>query len=171
MPPVLVRLQPPALTFQQTASPVSDLRSFGLREEAALHRVSKSVRPSAGVTLLPDSAPGIPSPERPAGVGPDAWPGLVSDEVGSGKTIEAGLVLQRAADSQHDRRYLVLTGPSLVDQWVEELNDKFNLSPVTTTQPLARADPARFWRESVGLGASLHMLKHPALLELTLRVQ
>jgi SNF2 family DNA or RNA helicase len=64
------------------------------------------------------------------------------------------------------KRFLVLTVPSLVDQWEEELNDKFDLPTVTTNHAGARDDAEKFWRESTGLVASLHTLKQPAQLEI-----
>jgi len=49
---------------------------------------------------------------------------LLADEVGLGKTIEAGLVLsQRWAERK--RRILVITPASLRKQWQEELQQKF----------------------------------------------
>jgi adenine-specific DNA-methyltransferase len=51
---------------------------------------------------------------------------LLADEVGLGKTIEAGLVLsQRWAE--HKRRILVITPSNLRKQWYQELTDKFFL--------------------------------------------
>src|SRR6266542_4256871 len=63
------------------------------------------------------------------------------------------------------KKFLVLTVPSLVDQWAEELNDKFGLETVTTNDDAARNDPQTFWRERPGVVASLHTLKQPAHLE------
>jgi SNF2 family DNA or RNA helicase len=42
------------------------------------------------------------------------------------------------------------------------LNDKFNLTVATTNQAAARSDGDRFWRENLGIVASLHTLKQPA---------
>lgn len=53
--------------------------------------------------------------------------GLLCDEVGLGKTIEAGLVLKEYLTRQMAQRVLVLTPPALVEQWREELAVKFNL--------------------------------------------
>lgn len=54
--------------------------------------------------------------------------GLLCDEVGLGKTIEAGLVIQEYLLRQMAERVLILTPPGLVEQWREELNQKFGLS-------------------------------------------
>jgi ERCC4-related helicase len=51
---------------------------------------------------------------------------LLADEVGLGKTIEAGLVIsQRWAERQ--RRVLIITPPNLRKQWHQELTEKFFL--------------------------------------------
>jgi SNF2 family DNA or RNA helicase len=86
--------------------------------------------------------------------------------VGLGKTIEAGLVLKELLTRGMVKRFLVLTVPSLVDQWEEELSDKFGLATATTNQAAARGDSQRFWRENTGIIASLHTLKQPAQLEI-----
>ena len=54
---------------------------------------------------------------------------ILADEVGLGKTIEAGLVLcQKWAEKK--RRLLVICPASLRKQWSLELQDKFNLPNV-----------------------------------------
>lgn len=51
---------------------------------------------------------------------------ILADEVGLGKTIEAGLVLsQKWAEGK--RRILIITPASLRKQWVQEMKDKFFL--------------------------------------------
>ncbi len=52
---------------------------------------------------------------------------LLADEVGLGKTITAGLVLRECLERGLISNALILTPPSLVDQWVAELKSKFNL--------------------------------------------
>ena len=50
---------------------------------------------------------------------------LLADEVGLGKTIEAGLVLsQKLAERKH--RILVITPANLRNQWHQELQEKFS---------------------------------------------
>ncbi|MDL2273630.1 DEAD/DEAH box helicase [Oscillospiraceae bacterium OttesenSCG-928-G22] len=51
---------------------------------------------------------------------------ILADEVGLGKTIEAGLVLSQLW-SQGERKLLVILPPNLIGQWQEELADKFSL--------------------------------------------
>lgn len=54
--------------------------------------------------------------------------GMLCDEVGLGKTIEAGLVIQEYWLRQMIERVLILTPPGLVEQWREELIQKFGLT-------------------------------------------
>jgi SNF2 family DNA or RNA helicase len=94
---------------------------------------------------------------------------LLSDEVGLGKTIEAGLVLKEYLTRGLVRRFLVLTVPSLIDQWAEELESKFGLRSVTSNQPQFRNEPERFWTEESALIASIHTFKQDAHLALAAR--
>jgi ATP-dependent helicase HepA len=53
---------------------------------------------------------------------------LLADEVGLGKTIEAGILIrQYVLDRPRDHRVLVLVPPHLVEQWQDELRYKFHL--------------------------------------------
>ncbi len=55
---------------------------------------------------------------------------ILADEVGLGKTIEAGLILKEYMVRGLVRRALILVPASLVLQWVRELNQKFGISAV-----------------------------------------
>lgn len=52
---------------------------------------------------------------------------LLADEVGLGKTIEAGLILHRLLLTGRARRVLILAPDSLVHQWLVEMLRRFNL--------------------------------------------
>jgi len=52
---------------------------------------------------------------------------LLADEVGLGKTIEAGLVLHRLLVTERIRRVLVVVPASLLHQWLVEMLRRFNL--------------------------------------------
>ena len=52
---------------------------------------------------------------------------MICDEVGLGKTIEAGLVIRQLIISGRVRRCLILAPASVLRQWQEELYEKFNL--------------------------------------------
>ncbi len=53
---------------------------------------------------------------------------LLSDEVGLGKTITTGIVLKECIQRGFIKNVLILTPPSLVNQWEEELREKFELN-------------------------------------------
>jgi len=56
---------------------------------------------------------------------------LIADDVGIGKTVEAGLVTRELLDRGEIERFAVLCPPQLVEQWQEELRDKFHLDAET----------------------------------------
>ncbi|WP_435547975.1 SNF2-related protein [Desulfobacterium sp. N47] len=60
---------------------------------------------------------------------------LLSDEVGLGKTIEAGIVLKEYIQRGMVKTALVLTPNPLVSQWREELSVKFGLDFPSTDDP------------------------------------
>ncbi|MBF0405953.1 MAG: DEAD/DEAH box helicase [Candidatus Riflebacteria bacterium] len=53
---------------------------------------------------------------------------LLADEVGLGKTIEAGLILKEYLLRGMVKKVLILTPASLITQWQQELKTKFDLS-------------------------------------------
>ncbi len=55
---------------------------------------------------------------------------LIADDVGVGKTIEAGLILREMLDRGEIRRFAVLCPPYLCYQWQKELAEKFHLDAV-----------------------------------------
>ena len=59
--------------------------------------------------------------------------GMFCDEVGLGKTIEAGLVIKEYLARNIVQRLMVVTPASLVEQWREELAVKFGLPGFVTT--------------------------------------
>jgi len=70
---------------------------------------------------------------------------LIADDVGVGKTIEAGLIAREFVDRGEVGRLAVICPPYLCDQWQEELKNKFNLDAViirsNTLAALERALP------------------------------
>src|SRR5690606_27270848 len=52
---------------------------------------------------------------------------LIADDVGIGKTIEAGLILREFMDRGEVDAFSVLCPPHLVDQWIRELKDRFGI--------------------------------------------
>lgn len=63
---------------------------------------------------------------------------LLADEVGLGKTIEAGLILRELLLSRKAQNALVLVPASVIEQWQEELWEKLALR-------VPRFDGKRFW--------------------------
>jgi superfamily II DNA or RNA helicase len=72
---------------------------------------------------------------------------LLADEVGLGKTIEAGMVLKEYMLRGMAERVLILTPASLVGQWRDEMASKFGIEFATSHDPLLRSDPAAFWAQ------------------------
>ena len=58
------------------------------------------------------------------------WPPklLIADEVGLGKTIQAGLLLRQAWLAGRVKRILILAPKAVLNQWQIELHEKFNLN-------------------------------------------
>lgn len=80
--------------------------------------------------------------------------GLLADEVGLGKTIEAGIVLKEHLLRGLVRTALVLVPASLVEQWAEELREKFELDFLVSRG----ADGA--WGQHPLIIASLETARH-----------
>ncbi len=55
---------------------------------------------------------------------------ILADEVGLGKTIEAGLILKEYLVRGLVKKALILAPASLVNQWVDELNQKFHIPAI-----------------------------------------
>ena len=82
--------------------------------------------------------------------------GMLCDEVGLGKTIEAGLVIKEYLMRQMAERILIITPPGLVQQWREELRQKFGLRDfVTNADDAFRAAGADAWSRYPRVIASL----------------
>ena len=58
---------------------------------------------------------------------------LIADDVGIGKTIEAGLILRELMDRGEVDAFSVLCPPHLVEQWVGELKQRFGIDAVAVT--------------------------------------
>ncbi len=62
---------------------------------------------------------------------------LIADDVGIGKTVEAGLIVRELMDRGEITRLAVLCPPHLVEQWQAELQNRFNLQAVALTSASA----------------------------------
>jgi superfamily II DNA or RNA helicase len=52
---------------------------------------------------------------------------LIADDVGIGKTVEAGLIVRELIDRGEVKRFAVLCPPQIAEQWHSELRTKFHL--------------------------------------------
>ncbi len=92
---------------------------------------------------------------------------LLADDVGLGKTIEAGLILSELLVRRRVQRVLVLCPASLQSQWQSELREKFSLDCEIVdrdrTHRLRRklGMDANPWRSSPRLISSYHYFKQP----------
>ena len=91
---------------------------------------------------------------------PDRWPfrWLVADDVGLGKTIEAGPILMPLMASDKVKRLLVLVPAKLVPQWQSRLKAMFDIRLQRYSSTL---DSARnsFWDTATAVVASFHTLR------------
>jgi hypothetical protein len=96
---------------------------------------------------------------------------LLADDVGLGKSIEAGLILAELIRRRRIRRVLILCPAWLRYQWKEEMKSKFNLGfdivDRAETHALRKrlgldANPWRTFQRAI---ASYHYLKQPDVLE------
>ncbi len=94
-------------------------------------------------------------------------PYLLCDEVGLGKTIEAGIALKRLLLTGRVKRCLLLVPASLLTQWQEELIEKFNLNTWQYTGSgfidahgnETAEDPTNPWNTHDVIIASSHLAK------------
>ena len=63
---------------------------------------------------------------------------LIADDVGIGKTIEAGLIAREMLDRGEVERLTVICPPQLCDQWRQELDDKFGIDAEVVRTGTAR---------------------------------
>lgn len=96
---------------------------------------------------------------------------LLADDVGLGKTIEAGLILTELLLRRRVQRVLILTPASLRMQWRDEMWDKFSLPfdlvDRDETHALRRrlGMDANPWRSHSRIIASYHYLRQPDVLD------
>ncbi len=84
---------------------------------------------------------------------------LLCDEVGLGKTIEAGMLLKEYLLRGLVRHALILVPPSLVAQWKDELAVKFGIECRTTDDQEYRESPEKFWKDTQLIIASINTAK------------
>lgn len=99
---------------------------------------------------------------------PTRW--LVADDVGLGKTIEAGLILEPLMAGGRVRRLLVLAPARLVPQWRDRLKSMFDirLQEYSTAQDKGSVS---FWETASQVVASFQTLRQERALERLLRAE
>ncbi len=96
---------------------------------------------------------------------------LIADDVGVGKTIEAGLIIQELLLRRKIRRVLILTPAFLKPQWQGEMKDRFSLNfnivdrEETTKLRKDQGLTANPWRLLPRIISSYHYLRQPDVLE------
>ncbi len=90
----------------------------------------------------------------------ESWPTrwLVADDVGLGKTIEAGLILWPLLTRDDIKRILILCPASLVEQWQYRLRTMFDIR-LARYVPEADDDKSDFWHTHPTVVASLQTLR------------
>jgi len=90
----------------------------------------------------------------------DTWPTrwLVADDVGLGKTIEAGMILWPLLANGTVRRLLIVCPAHLVEQWQYRLRTIFDIR-LARYSPDADTDKSDFWGTHPFVVASLHTLR------------
>lgn len=96
---------------------------------------------------------------------------LLADDVGLGKTVEAGLILSELLIRRRVRRVLILSPASLRTQWQQEMNDKFSIPFDIVDRDQTHSLRKRLgldanpWRTFPRVVTSFHYLKQPDVLE------
>lgn len=83
---------------------------------------------------------------------------ILADEVGLGKTIEAGLICKEYLCRGMIKSLLVLTPATLVSQWQSELAEKFAIETVTSDE--RDETPEEFWTLNEHIVSSITVAKH-----------
>ena len=87
---------------------------------------------------------------------PTRW--LIADDVGLGKTIEAGLILWPILAKEREKRLLILAPASLVEQWQYRLRTMFDIR-VAQYSAETDTEQAGFWQTHNQVIASLNTLR------------
>jgi len=95
---------------------------------------------------------------------------LLSDEVGLGKTIEAGMLIKEYRMRGLVKKALLLVPPALVSQWQGEMREKFGMDFITSDDVDIKRHP-EFWEQNDWVIASLHTAKNKANFDLVTQIK
>jgi superfamily II DNA or RNA helicase len=153
------RIRPVRVRPQRARARLASLagRTFGCRTLAAAVE--------AGVTILPHQlAPALAAISGVRRL-------LIADEVGLGKTIQAGLIAAEILRRDPSARVLVVVPAALAEQWLDELRQRFHLACMLADRIGldSRAREGAFgdspWTGTGIFVASLDFLKQPHVLD------
>ncbi|MCI0691627.1 DEAD/DEAH box helicase [candidate division KSB1 bacterium] len=95
---------------------------------------------------------------------------LLSDEVGLGKTIEAGMLVKEYRLRGLVKKALILVPPALVSQWQGEMREKFGMEFITSDDVDIKRHP-EFWGENDWVIASIHTAKNKTNFDLVTQIK
>ena len=84
---------------------------------------------------------------------------MLCDEVGLGKTIEAGIILSEYILRGLVRTILILTPPSLTMQWQDEMASKFNIEFISNDDDAFKAFGTEAWKQFPRIIASINLAR------------
>jgi len=156
------------LLLAEALVPIGDapvLSPSGAVVAATAARIDDAI--ARNVLLAPLDAPVIPLPHQIAALSRamarDPVRLLLADEVGLGKTIEAGLIIRELKLRGRITRILVVAPKGLVGQWVAEMSTHFaeSFELLLPSDQAARSTrhPAEFWRRCDQVVTSLDAIK------------
>lgn len=90
---------------------------------------------------------------------------ILADEVGLGKTIEAGMAMTEYIMRGLVRNVLILTPASLVDQWYMEMKTLFNQDFIRSDDPVFKKDGHAAWGKHKKIIASISGAKRKGVSE------
>ncbi|MFH0958905.1 MAG: SNF2-related protein, partial [Pseudomonadota bacterium] len=133
---------------------LSGISKHGIIEKAAVAKISEAL--SQNTLLAPITSSVIPLPHQvralTRALSHDRVRYLLADEVGLGKTIEAGLIMRELKLRGMAQRTLIIAPKSLATQWVGEMRLHFN-------EDFKLVTPDEIQRFSKFLGASADFLR------------
>lgn len=98
---------------------------------------------------------------------PPRW--LVADDVGLGKTIEAGLMIAALRSKEQAQRVLIVVPAGLRQQWQDELREKFNMNDFALFSSAMMkqygSDTTQVWKQMNRLIASIDTLAQSQICE------
>ena len=148
----LVRTIFDAISEQSWASPLHVL-SLGLSSAIVSVNDTWGLFSRSRITLLPHQ---LWVCRKVISDWPARW--LIADDVGLGKTIEAGLILWPLLSRERVKRLLIICPSSLVEQWQQRLRDMFDIrvAKYTVDSDTSKSD---FWNSTNAVVASMQTLR------------